>query len=281
MSVRRIYVEKRPDYAVRADELTNEFRAYLSLKDVSVRELVRYDVENLSDEVFEEAIVTVFSEPPVDIVYREEFPHTDDEFIFSMEYLPGQFDQRADSAEQCVRLLDASSEPIIRSGITYAVKGTLSEEDKKTIEAYVINPVEARLSTGAKPDTLVADYPEPADVSIFDGFCSMPEDKFKELYDSLGLAMTYKDFLHIRNYFGNEEKRDPSMTEIRVLDTYWSDHCRHTTFATELTDVKFDEGKYKAAIEGTFKKYLEDAAEINKGRDDKFTCLMDIALMGM
>ena len=281
MSVRRIYVEKRPDYAVRADELTNEFRAYLSLKDVSVRELVRYDVENLSDEVFEEAIVTVFSEPPVDIVYREEFPHTDDEFIFSMEYLPGQFDQRADSAEQCVRLLDASSEPIIRSGITYAVKGTLSEEDKKTIEAYVINPVEARLSTGDKPSTLVMDYPEPADVSIFDGFCSMPEDKFKELYDSLGLAMTYKDFLHIRNYFGNEEKRDPSMTEIRVLDTYWSDHCRHTTFATELTDVKFDEGKYKAAIEGTFKKYLEDAAEINKGRDDKFTCLMDIALMGM
>ena len=281
MSVKRIYVEKRPDYAVRADELTNEFRAYLSLKDVSVRELVRYDVENISDEVFEEAIVTVFSEPPVDVVYREEFPHSDDEFIFSMEYLPGQFDQRADSAEQCVRLLDASAQPIIRSGITYAVKGTLTEEDKKTIEAYVINPVEARVSTGDKPKTLVADYPEPADVSIFDGFCSMSDDDFKALYDSLGLAMTFKDFLHIRNYFSTEEKRDPSMTEIRVLDTYWSDHCRHTTFATELTDVKFDEGKYKAAIEGTFKKYLEDAAEINKGRDDKFTCLMDIALMGM
>ncbi|MCR5102986.1 MAG: phosphoribosylformylglycinamidine synthase [Eubacterium sp.] len=280
-NVRRIYVEKRPEYAVRADELTNEFRAYLSLKDVSVRELVRYDVENLSDEVFEEAIVTVFSEPPVDIVYREGFPHEADEFVFSMEYLPGQFDQRADSAEQCVRLLDASSQPIIRSGITYAVKGTLTEEDKKTIEAYVINPVEARVSAGDKPDTLVADYPEPADVSIFDGFCSMSEEDFKALYDSLGLAMTYKDFLHIRNYFSTEEKRDPSMTEIRVLDTYWSDHCRHTTFATELTDVKFDEGKYKAAIEGTFKKYLEDAAEINAGRDDKFTCLMDIALMGM
>ena len=261
MSVRRIYVEKRPDYAVRADELTNEFRAYLSLKDVKVRELVRYDVENLSDEVFEEAIVTVFSEPPVDLVYREDFPHTEDEFVFSMEYLPGQFDQRADSAEQCVKLLDDASEPIIRSGITYAVSGTLTDADKKTIEEYVINPVEARISDG--------------------GFCSMSEEDFQKLYDSLGLAMTFKDFQHIRNYFGSEENRDPSMTEIRVLDTYWSDHCRHTTFATELTSIKFDEGKYKDAIEGTFKKYLADAAEINAGRDDKFTCLMDIALMGM
>ena len=281
MSVRRIYVEKRPEYAVRADELTNEFRRYLSLKDVVVRELVRYDVENLSDEVFEEAIVTVFSEPPVDIVYKEDFPHEENDFIFSMEYLPGQFDQRADSAEQCVKLLNDSSEPIIRSGITYVISGTLTDEDKKTIEEYVINPVESRLSNGDKPETLVTEFEEPADVKIFDGFCSMSDEDFKKLYDSLGLAMTYKDFEHIRNYFGNEEHRDPTMTEIRVLDTYWSDHCRHTTFATELTSIKFDEGKYKAAIEGTFKKYLADAAEINAGRDDKFTCLMDIALMGM
>ncbi|MCR5213657.1 MAG: phosphoribosylformylglycinamidine synthase [Eubacterium sp.] len=281
MSVRRIYVEKRPDYAVRADELTNEFRSYLGLQDVKVRELVRYDVENLSDEVFEEAIVTVFSEPPVDIVYREEFPHTEDEFVFSMEYLPGQFDQRADSAEQCVKLLDDSADPIIRSGITYAVSGTLTDDDKKTIEDYVINPVESRVSGDDKPETLVMNYDEPADVKIMDGFTSIPEDEFKALYDSLGLAMTYKDFWHIRNYFTSEEKRDPSFTEIKVLDTYWSDHCRHTTFATELTDIEFDQGKYKEAIEGTFKKYLEDAAEINAGRDDKFTCLMDIALMGM
>ncbi len=284
MSVRRIYVEKRPDYAVRADELTNEFRAYLSLKDVTVRELVRYDVENLSDEVFEEAIVTVFSEPPVDIVYKEEFPYDEGDFVFSMEYLPGQFDQRADSAEQCVKLLDDSAEPIIRSGITYVVKvsgGQLTDEQKKTIEKYVINPVEARIDNAAKPDTLIMNYDEPADVKIMDGFCSMSEDDFKALYDSMGLAMTYKDFWHIRNYFTAEENRDPSFTEIKVLDTYWSDHCRHTTFATELTNIKFDEGKYKDAIEGTFKKYLADAAEINAGRDDKYTCLMDIALMGM
>jgi len=279
--VRRIYVEKKPDYAVRAEELTNEFRSYLSLKDVSVRELVRYDVENLSDEVFEEAIVTVFSEPPVDIVYREEIPAEEGDFVFSMEYLPGQFDQRADSAEQCVKLLSDSSEPIIRSGITYIVSGTLTDEDKQVIESYVINPVESRLDTSAKPDTLVAVYPEPDKVKIFEGFISLDEASLKELYDSLGLAMTFKDFQHIQRYFSGEEHRDPSMTEIRVLDTYWSDHCRHTTFATELTNVEFEEGKYRDAIEGTFKQYLADAAEINAGRDDKYTCLMDIALMGM
>ena len=280
-NVRRIYVEKRPDYAVRADELTKEFRSYLGLKDVSVRELVRYDVENLSDEVFEKAIITVFSEPPVDMVYREEFPHTDDEFIFSMEALPGQFDQRADSAEQCVKLLDETAEPVIKSGVTYAIKGTLTEEDKKTIEEYVVNPVDSRVTDQTKPDTLIQTFPEPDDVKIFDGFRDMADDDFKALYDSLGLAMTYKDFLWIKKYFTEEEKRDPSMTEIRVLDTYWSDHCRHTTFATELKSVSFNDGKFKKPIEDSFEQYKADAAVINAGRDDKFTCLMDIALMGM
>ncbi len=280
-NVRRIYVEKRPDYAVRADELTKEFRSYLGLKDVSVRELVRYDVENLSDEVFEKAIITVFSEPPVDMVYREEFPHTDDEFIFSMEALPGQFDQRADSAEQCVKLLDETAEPVIKSGVTYAIKGTLTEEDKKTIEEYVVNPVDSRVTDQTKPDTLIQTFPEPDDVKIFDGFRDMADDDFKALYDSLGLAMTYKDFLWIKKYFAEEENRDPSMTEIRVLDTYWSDHCRHTTFATELKSVSFNDGKFKKPIEDSFKQYKADAAVINAGRDDKFTCLMDIALMGM
>ncbi len=281
MSVKRIYVEKRPQYAVRANELTEEFRSYLGMKDVSVRELVRYDVENIPDDVFEKALVTVFSEPPVDIVYREEFPHTEEEFVFSMEALPGQFDQRADSAEQCVKLLSEETEPRVRCGVTYCVKGTLTEEDKKTIEAFVVNPVDSRLTGEDKPDTLVMEFPEPADVKIFDGFTTASEEDLKQLYDSLGLAMTWKDFLHIRNYFENEEKRDPSMTEIRVLDTYWSDHCRHTTFATELTKVSFDEGEYTKPIKDTFDMYLADAAKINAGRTDKFTCLMDIALMGM
>ncbi|MBR1508342.1 MAG: phosphoribosylformylglycinamidine synthase [Eubacterium sp.] len=281
MSVRRIYVEKKADFAVRANDLENQFRTFLGLKDVTVRELVRYDVENVSDDIFEQAVVTVFSEPPVDIVYREEFPKDPGDFVFSMEYLPGQFDQRADSAEQCVKLLKEDEEPVIRSGVTYIVKGTLTEEDKKAIEEYVVNPVDSRITDGTKPDTLIMNYEDPEDVKIFDGFKDMPEAELKTLYDSLGLAMTFKDFLHIQNYFKNEESRDPSMTEIRVLDTYWSDHCRHTTFATELTKVTFEEGKYKPVISGTFEKYKADMKEMYKDRNDKFICLMDIALMGM
>ena len=279
--VRRIYVEKRPAYAVRANELEKEFKDYLGLKGIHVRELVRYDIENLSEEVFRGALVTVFSEPPVDMVYEETFPKEEGDFIFSTEYLPGQFDQRADSAEQCVKLLSEDADPIIRSGVTYVVSGTLSEEAKKEIENYVVNPVDSRITDETKPETLVMDFPEPADVKIFDGFTTLSEADLKALYDSLSLAMTFKDFQHIQNYFGGEEHRDPTMTEIRVLDTYWSDHCRHTTFATELKDVSFDEGIYTAPIKATFDMYKADAAKINAGRTDKFTCLMDIALMGM
>ena len=279
--VRRIYVEKRPDYAVRANELEKEFKDYLGLKGIRVRELVRYDIENITDEVYKGALVTVFSEPPVDIVYEEEFPKEEGDFVFSTEYLPGQFDQRADSAEQCVKLLSEESEPIIRSGVTYVVSGELSDEAKKDIENYVVNPVDSRITDETKPETLVMEFPEPADVKIFDGFTALSEADLKALYDSLGLAMTFKDFQHIQNYFGGEEHRDPTMTEIRVLDTYWSDHCRHTTFATELTDVAFDEGAYTEPIKKTFEMYQADAAKINAGRSDKFTCLMDIALMGM
>ena len=279
--VRRIYVEKRPAYAVRANELEKEFKDYLGLKGIHVRELVRYDIENLSEDVFRGALVTVFSEPPVDIVYEEEFPKEDGDFVFSMEYLPGQFDQRADSAEQCVKLLSDEAEPIIRSGVTYVISGELPEGAREEIEKYVVNPVDSRITDETKPDTLVMEFPEPEDVKIFDGFTSMSEEELKSLYDSLGLAMTFKDFQHIQNYFAGEEHRDPTMTEIRVLDTYWSDHCRHTTFATELMDVAFDEGVYTEPIKKTFEMYKADAAKINAGRSDKFTCLMDIALMGM
>ncbi|MBR6172154.1 MAG: phosphoribosylformylglycinamidine synthase [Eubacterium sp.] len=279
--VRRIYVEKRPDYAVRANELEKEFKDYLGLPGIRVRELVRYDIENLSDDLFRSALVTVFSEPPVDMVYEEEFPKEEGDFIFSMEYLPGQFDQRADSAEQCVKLLDETAEPIIRSGVTYVISGELSDAAKQDIEKYVVNPVDSRITDEQKPDTLVTVFPEPADVKIFDGFTALSEADLMALYDSLGLAMTFKDFQHIQNYFGGEEHRDPTMTEIRVLDTYWSDHCRHTTFATELTKVTIDDGKYAEPIREAYASYQEDAKRINAGRSDKFTCLMDIALMGM
>ena len=280
--VRRVYVEKKPDYAVKAKELHDEIKNYLNIDAEYVRVLVRYDVENLSDETYRKAINTVFSEPPVDMVYEgDELPMKDTDKVFSVEALPGQFDQRADSAEQCVKLLNEDEDPIIKTATTYILSGNVTDEQLKSVKEYCINPVDSRACGLEIPETLVTEYDEPADVIIFDGFKDMPENKLKELYDSLGLAMTFKDFLHIQNYFKNDEKRDPSMTEIRVLDTYWSDHCRHTTFSTELTDVTFDDGDYKELLEKTFDAYRAEMKEMYKDRDDKFVCLMDIALMGM
>ena len=281
-NVRRVYVEKKPAYAVQAKELKHEISSYLGIKSVSnVRVLIRYDVENISDEVFEKACRTVFAEPPVDDLYLEKFEASEEAKIFSVEYLPGQFDQRADSAVQCVQFLEGDAQPIIRSATTYVIEGHITAEEFDAIKHHYINPVDSRETGLEKPETLVTVFPEPEDVKIFDGFKDMPEEELKALYDSLNLAMTFKDFQHIQNYFKNEEKRDPSMTEIRVLDTYWSDHCRHTTFSTELTDVKFDEGDYKEPIVKTYEKYLADREVLYKDRDDKFVCLMDLALMAM
>ena len=281
-NVRRIYVEKKDAFAVKAEELQEEIQSFLGIEDVKgVRVLIRYDVENISDEVFARACRTVFSEPPVDTLYEESFEAAPDAQVFSVEYLPGQFDQRADSAVQCVRFLKEDEQPVIRTATTYVIEGGISAEELAAIKSYCINPVDSREAAVEKPDTLVTVFEEPADVKIFDGFCDMDETALKELYNSLNLAMTFRDFQHIQNYFKNEEHRNPSMTEIRVLDTYWSDHCRHTTFSTELTDVSFEEGYYKKPIEDTYQQYLADRAEIFKGRKDKFVCLMDLALMAM
>ena len=281
-NVRRVYVEKKPAYAVQAKELKHEIRSYLGIDNMTgVRVLIRYDVENISDEVFEAACKTVFSEPPVDQLYRESFEMGSEDRTFSVEYLPGQFDQRADSAVQCVRFLKEDEDPVIRSATTYVIEGKITDDEFAAIKSYCINPVDSRETDMKKPDTLVTVFDEPKDVMIFNGFTEMPEADLKDLYDSLNLAMTFKDFQHIQHYFAGEEKRDPSMTEIRVLDTYWSDHCRHTTFSTELKNVEFGEGDYKKPIVGTYEKYLADRAEIFKGRDDKFVCLMDLALMAM
>ena len=281
-NVRRVYVEKKPSFAVKAKELKHEISSYLGIKTVTnVRELIRYDVENISDDVFEKACHTVFAEPPVDDLYLEKFEAADGAHVFSVEFLPGQFDQRADSAVQCVQFLDENAQPIIRSATTYVIEGDITEEEFEAIRNHCINPVDSRETGLQKPETLVTEFKDPEDVKIFDGFRDMEEAPLKELYSSLNLAMTFKDFLHIQNYFKNEEKRDPSMTEIRVLDTYWSDHCRHTTFSTELTQVKFDEGDYKTPIVDTYNRYLSDREVLYKGREDKFVCLMDLALMAM
>jgi len=280
-NVRRIYVEKKDPFAVKAKELHEELKNYLGIEVDGVREFIRYDVENISDEVFARACKTVFSEPPVDDLYEETIEIPANGKVFSVEYLPGQFDQRADSAVQCVKFLNENEEPVIKTAVTYLIQGDVSEEEFARIKSYCINPVDSRETDMVKPETLITVFDDPADVSIFEGFQNMAEGELRQLYDSLGMAMTFKDFLHIQNYFRDDEKRDPSMTEIRVLDTYWSDHCRHTTFATELTDIEFGEGYYRSPIETTYQSYLDTREEIFKGREDKFVCLMDLATMAM
>lgn len=280
-NVRRIYVEKKEPFAVKAKELNEELKNYLGVRSEGVRMFIRYDVENISEEIFEKACRTVFSEPPVDNLYHETIEVPAGARVFSVEFLPGQFDQRADSAVQCIRFLREDEEPVIRTAVTYMILGDITDEEFQKIKAYCINPVDSRETGMVKPDTLITVFEEPEDIAVLDGFSEMEEPALKKLYDSLSLAMTFKDFLHIQNYFRTDEKRDPSMTEIRVLDTYWSDHCRHTTFSTELTDVEFGEGYYRSPIETTYQSYLDTREEIFAGRKDKFVCLMDLALMAM
>ncbi len=281
--VRRIYVEKKEPFAVKAKELQEEIGSFLGIRVEGVRVLIRYDVENISEEVFRQACRSIFSEPPVDELYEGTLEVPADARIFSVEYLPGQFDQRADSAVQCVQFLKEDQEPVIRTAVTYMILGAITEEEFARIKAYCINPVDSRETDEVRPDTLITKFEEPADVAVLDGFAQMEETALLKLYNSLSLAMTFKDFQHIQKYFREDEKRDPSMTEIRVLDTYWSDHCRHTTFSTELTDVEFGEGYYRSPIETTYHSYLDTREEIfgDRAKEDKFICLMDLALMAM
>ena len=281
-SVRRVFVEKKEDYAIAAKGLSSEIKSYLNIREVEkVRILIRYDIENLSEDIYRKACRTVFSEPPVDILYEEEFPHDGRDHIFAVEYLPGQFDQRSDSAMQCVRFLKEDEDPVIKSATVYVIRGDITGEQMDQIRGYCINPVDSREASEKKPDTLTTVFEEPADIAVFEGFSSMEEGALKDLYDSLNLAMTFRDFLHIQNYFAGEEHRDPTVTEIRVLDTYWSDHCRHTTFSTELCNVRFEDGYYRKPIEDTWKAYLKDREMLYGDRKDKHICLMDLALIAM
>ena len=279
--VRRVYVEKKQEFAVRAKELRHEIRHYLHIEGVTgVRVFNRYDVENISDEVYEAALKTVFAEPPVDDIYPEKLPEAADAHIFSVEYLPGQYDQRADSAEQCIRFLNEKEQPCVRSAVTYMITGELKDGEIEKIIADCINPVDSRLTDEKKPETLAEQYAEPDDIAVLGGFRSMKNGPLAALYNRLSLAMTFDDFKFIQNYFASEEHRDPTLTEIRVLDTYWSDHCRHTTFSTELKKITFGEGELKERIEQTFRTYLADRAELYKDRKDKYICLMDLGTIG-
>ena len=280
--VRRIYVEKKEPYAVKARELTEEFKNYIGIKaKIKVRKLIRYDVENVGEDAFKQAETSVFSEPPVDILYEGDFEHERKDHIFSVEPLPGQFDQRADSAVQCLEFLGCREKPIISTADVYCISGKLTPSELKKIKQYVMNPVDSRIASEKKPETLQVDYDEPEDIKTIEGFTKLDEASLKKLYDSLSLAMTFRDFEHIRKYFSHTEKRDPFMTEIRVLDTYWSDHCRHTTFLTSLTEVEFEEGFYSEPIRASYEKYLKTRIKLYGKDTDRYISLMDIALMGM
>lgn len=284
--VRRVYVEKKKPYAVSARKQLEEIRTFLGIEGIEdLRLLIRYDVENIRDDVFETACRCVFSEPPVDDLYRESFEVPEGARVFSVESLPGQFDQRADSAVQCIQLLNPDSHVIIKTAQTYVLTGNISDEEFKRIKSDLINPVDSRETGMDKPETLVTDYPMAPDVRVFDGFIEMSESDLKELYASLGLAMTFEDFKLIQDYFSGRfdgtVHRDPTMTEIRVLDTYWSDHCRHTTFATELKNVTFEDGYYRVPLETSFQSYQDTRAEMYENRPDKYPCLMDLAIIGV
>ena len=246
--VYRIFVEKKNELAHEAKGLCSELRNLLGIKNLeSVRVLNRYDADDIEAEVFEAAKNTVFSEPQLDIVTDE--LDAGDGYVFAVEFLPGQFDQRADSAAQCIQIMSCGKRPTVRSAKVYVLGGNLTENDIAEIKKYVINPVEAREAALEKPETLAVEYEIPTSVATVDGFITMGDEELAKMVKELGLAMDIDDIKFCREYFASE-KRDPTITEIRMIDTYWSDHCRHTTFLTTIDSVKFEdellEKTYKA-----------------------------------
>ena len=278
--IKRIYVEKKEGCNIEASQLLADIKENLGLTNLTgLRILNRYDVEDIADDVFEAASKTIFSEPPVDYIYNETFEMAEDETAFSMEYLPGQYDQRADSAMQCIQIISGDDKAVVASAKTYVLKGKLSTEDVEKIKHYCINPVDSREASMEKPATLKMDRTIPTTVETIEGFIDMDEKALLDYRKSLGLAMSEADILFCQKYFKDTEKRNPTITEIRVIDTYWSDHCRHTTFATHINDVTFEDGKYKEVVENVYKMYLDEKKSL--GREQKPVCLMDIATTGM
>lgn len=280
--IRRIYVEKKEPYSVGAEEFKKELVSYLGIKGLkNVRMLNRYTIQNISEKTYKSSLTTVFMEQATDVLHEDTFECEADDKVFSVEYLPGQFDQRADSAEKCIKLLNENEEPIVRVATTYIISGDISDMDFQKIKDYYINPTDSREADELMPKTLANKFDRPEDVKILTGFKDLDVEGLKEMFSTLNLAMTIADFMHIQNYYKNEENRDPSVTEIRVLDTYWSDHCRHTTFLTELTDIQFAEGYYTEPIKAVFSSYSADREKLYKGRDDKYVSLMDLATLAM
>ena len=270
--VYRIYVEKKPGFDVEAQGLKNELVSLLGIQSLSgLRLLNRYDVEGIDEALFNQCATTVFSEPPVDNTYAE-LPEFEG-ISFAVEYLPGQFDQRADSAAECIQLISQGERPLVRSARVYLLEGSLTEEQVAEIKKYVINPVEAREASLETKATLKMEYPMPTAVATLEGFNELDEEGLKKFIDEKGLAMDLGDIKFCQEYFRSEH-RDPTITEIRMIDTYWSDHCRHTTFGTILDDVQIDD----AVVQAAFDRYMAMRADL--GREEKPRCMMDLATIG-
>ncbi|MEE0756564.1 MAG: phosphoribosylformylglycinamidine synthase, partial [Fournierella sp.] len=270
--VYRVYVEKKAGFDHEAQSLLNEVRSLLGIESVTgLRLLNRYDVEGISRELFDSCVPTVFSEPPVDTVY-DSLPAAD--ATFAVEYLPGQFDQRASSASECIQLISQGERPQVRTARVYLLTGHIPAEDMERIKKYVINPVEAREASLETVDTLQVDYPVPADVEVLKGFLELDEQGLKDFIAQRGLAMDEADIAFCQQYF-RYEHREPTITEIKMIDTYWSDHCRHTTFGTILEEVRIEDVQVKKA----FDSYLAMRKAVYAGRK-KDMCLMDLATIG-
>ena len=271
--VSRVYVEKKPGFDGEAQALAHELRDILGIERLRGLRLVnRYDAEGISDELFEQCVPTVFSEPQSDVATFE-MPDARGAAVFAVEYLPGQFDQRADSASECIQLISQGERPEVRSATVYLLEGDLSDEDVAAIKHYVINPIEAREASLEARATLRTDYAEPAMVETVDGFLELDEAGLAAFVSDRGLAMDLADLAFCQQYFAEEERR-PTITEIKMIDTYWSDHCRHTTFGTVLDDVQIDD----EAVREAFERYLAMRHEL--GRDEKPVCLMDMGTIG-
>ncbi|PIQ10074.1 MAG: phosphoribosylformylglycinamidine synthase [Ignavibacteriales bacterium CG18_big_fil_WC_8_21_14_2_50_31_20] len=283
MNIKRIFVEKKDEFNIEAVSLIKELKEHLLIAGIeSLRILYRYDIENISKNIYEFARKTIFSEPPVDLVYDENFLLDELDKYFTIEYLPGQYDQRADSASQCIQILTQGERPSVKCAKVIIVKGNISDDDFQKIKSYLINPVDSREATNSKPKTLIDETIIPNDVSNIDNFILMDEFSLSNLLSSLGLAMDLDDLKFCQKYFRDIEKRDPTITEMKILDTYWSDHCRHTTFSTTITDVEFENGKISNKIKETYEQYLQDRqfvyGEKIKQREINF---MDIATLAM
>ncbi len=270
--VYRVYVEKKPGLDNEARALWSDARTLLGIRGLEkIRLLNRYDAEDMDPELFAYAVKTVFSEPQLDIATDE--ADTEGAAVFAVEYLPGQFDQRADSAAQCIQIISQGERPLIRSAKLYALYGKLTEDEIAEIKKYVINPVEAREAALEKPETLKTEYAVPTEVATLEGFTKLDRPGLEKFVEQYGLAMDADDIVFCQQYF-MDEGRDPTITEIRMLDTYWSDHCRHTTFLTEIDSVSFED----PLLEKAYQDYLETRKALGR---TKPVCLMDIATLAV